>query len=177
MWRNSMNYGAYSGLAMIVIFLAMHYAGVNSSKSSLQWLTYVPLAVLIFLGMRNLRDNISGGFISYGKALGSGVLISFFGGILVGFFMYVFMKVIDTDQKLLSTMLEQNEQAMLKQNLSEEQIEQSMEIAQKFMTPGVISVMSVFGYTLIGLPISLVAAFFIKREDKSFDGFIKNQGA
>jgi hypothetical protein len=172
-----MNYGAYSGLAMIVIFLAMHYAGVNNTNSSIQWLSYIPLAVLIFLGSRNLRDNVGGGFISYGKALGSGVLISFFCGILVGFFMYVFMKVIDTDQKLLSTMLEQNEQAMLKQNLSEEQIEQSMEIAQKFMTPGVISVMSVFGYTLIGLPISLVAAFFIKREDKSFDGFIKNQGA
>ncbi len=170
-----MNYGAIAGLAMIIFFLVLHYAGLANTNSPLQWVAYIMMGAIMFYGTRNLRDQAEGGFISYGRALGSGVLISFFCGVILGFFMYIFMKVIDTNQEMITKILEQNEQNMLDQNMSEEQIEQAMEMTRKFMTPGFMSLMSVFIYTFFGLLISLVLAFFLKREDKSFDGFIKSQ--
>jgi predicted PurR-regulated permease PerM len=175
LWRNSMNYGALAGLAMIVIFLILHYAGISNSNSILQWLSYLPLFGILFIGTRNLRDKLEGGFISYGRSLGSGVLISLFCGILLAFFMYLFMKFIDTEQEMIKKVLEQNEQAMLDRNMSEEEIEQSMEMTRRFMTPGLMSIMAVFGYTFMGFIFSLILSFFLKRENKTFDGFIKSQ--
>jgi hypothetical protein len=85
------------------------------------------------------------------------------------------MKFIDTEQEMIKKVLEQNEQAMLDRNMSEEEIEQSMEMTRRFMTPGLMSIMAVFGYTFMGFIFSLILSFFLKRENKTFDGFIKSQ--
>lgn len=170
-----MTYGAYAGLVSIVFFLILHYSGLSGTNGVFQWLGYVPFAVFIFLGTRQFRDQFLGGYIRYGKALASGVLISLFCGVLLAFFMYFFMKVIDTDQKMMSMIREQNEQAMLDRNMSEEEIEKTLEISAQFLTPGFIAVMSVIGYVFFGFLISLFTSFFLKKEDDSFEGFIKSQ--
>ncbi|RKX18520.1 MAG: hypothetical protein DRP35_09130 [Candidatus Zixiibacteriota bacterium] len=88
-WRNSMNYGAILGLSLILLSVIGYVLNMQES-SVLGILNYVVMAVLVFLGSKNLRDKYSSGYIKYGRALGSSFLIGFFGGILLAFYIYVF---------------------------------------------------------------------------------------
>ena len=165
-----MNFGAICGLTLIVVFFLLQTLGFAGSGVE-NAITYFTTILFIFLGTRKFRDEYSGGIISYGKAVWSGVLISFYSAVLLGFFMYIFLQYIDTST--IEKILEQAEQNMLESGNSEEQIEMSMEYVKKFSTPGIISIMAILLNTFLGLVFSLIIAAFLKKEPEGFDQFIE----
>jgi hypothetical protein len=168
--KNAMNFGAICGLTLIVVFFVLQTLGMARSAIE-QLLSYLITILFIFLGTKKFRDEFSGGIISYGKAVWSGVLISFFSAFLLGFFMYIFLQYIDPST--IDKILEQSEQQMLESGNSDEQIEVAMEYVRKFSTPSVISIMSVLLNTFLGLVFSLVIGAFVKKEPGGFDQFIE----
>ena len=57
------------------------------------------------------------------------------------------------------------------QGLTEDQIEQAMLLTSKMMTPGWISIMSIFNGVIYGTIISLVSSIFVKKKanEDAFD--------
>ena len=63
------------------------------------------------------------------------------------------------------------EENLLKQGMSEDQIEAAMAITAKMMTPGWLSIMGLFGSVIAGTIISLVTSIFVKKQgnEDAFD--------
>ena len=108
--KNAMNYGSIIGIALVIISLLFYM--MNETTSEIQnYLGYLALAVGVYIGVKHHRDNELGGLMSYGKALSSGTLISFFASIIMAFYLYVFILFIDPS--LVDVILEKAENDMI----------------------------------------------------------------
>src|SRR5688572_20520377 len=115
----AMTYGAMYGLASSIIYLIFYFAGADINNKAPQWIGYIVLIAAISMGIVNYRDQDLGGFISYGKSLGTGVLIGLFGGIITGAFTVLMFTVIDPG--LAQKIVEKAQEEMItKGNMSEE---------------------------------------------------------
>ncbi len=153
------------------IILALLFWAINLSSTSIgQYLTYFILLFGIIIGTVAFRNNQLGGSITYGKAFTSGLLISVFTSIILGFFAFVLFKFIDP--AILEEVKELGVNKMLESNpnLTEEQID----MASSFYTPGWMTFFSIVGNILVGLLLSLIAAVFLKKTDNSFDNKFKD---
>src|SRR4051812_23385089 len=91
----AMNYGAMYGLAAAAIYLIFYFAGADVQAKSPQYIGYLLLIVFLVMGIKSYRDQDLDGYISYGKSLGTGILIGLFGGIITGFSTVLMFTVID----------------------------------------------------------------------------------
>lgn len=165
-WKNSMNYGAMVGFSLIIVTVLFYFLNITDNIIGAAF-NYAVMIIGLVIGTKNLRDKLEGGSISYARSLGSGVLISFFASIILGFYMYVFMKFIDPDFQ--NKMYEMMEERMLQQGLDEDAIERAMEMSKSFMTPGFLMVSTFFGFTFWGFLFSLIISIFVKKKNDSFD--------
>jgi hypothetical protein len=168
--KHAINYGVISGLALIALFVVFHYAGIKVNWLQ-NLLSYGLLAVLIYSGSVKYRDEHSGGFLSYGRAVWLGFLISFICGAFISFFMYLFLSFVDPETIVKA--LEEAESNMIDQGLTDEQIEVGMSYARRFTTPGMIMIITIFGYVIVGTIISLLTSYFVKKDNESFENFTK----
>ncbi len=164
--QNSLYYGLLTGVAYIVVSL-LYYALEVDQTGWLNYLTFIILLIGIFIGTKAYRDKHSGGFLSYGRCVGSGVMISLVVGIIMSVFTYTFYEFFDPSE--LTKIVDLTEQKMADQGLSDQEIEQAMAISSKFMTPLVMSLTVVFGMVFWGTIFSLIISIFIKKENDSFD--------
>lgn len=168
--KNAMNFGAILGLslsAISAISMAMGY----SQSSGQQWIGYALTIAIITWGTVTFRDKHNDGFISYGKAFSSCLLITFYASIILAFFMYIYLTFVD--QTLINTVLEKAEEGMLAKNMPDDQIEEAMKITRMFTTPIVMAFFTVIINTFMGAIFGLITAAFLKRENTNFNNFIK----
>ena len=161
-----MNYGAMYGLDSIAVFLIAYFMGADFEAKWPQWIGYILLILFIVLGIQNYRDNDLNGYISYGKSLGTGILIAVFGGIVVGAYTLVFFTMIAPD--MVNRILETAQQSLTEKGMSEEQIQMGLEYTRKFMTPGWLMLFSVLGSAFMGLIFSLIISIFMKKDENPF---------
>lgn len=166
--RSTMTMGLITGLALIIYTLLL-YATNNLLKQNfaLGVVNYIILIAGIVIGTRSYRDQAMGGYITYGKALGYGVVLCVFTGIVVGIFTYLLYEVIDP------SLMEQNmkviQEEMLNRGMSAEQVETMTEMQARFRTPFMMLIGSIFTYSLLGLIFSLVTSAFLKKDKPMFN--------
>ena len=165
--KNAMNYGAIVGLAMVIISILFYIMGQESSEWG-AYVHYIILTLGMVLGIKHFRDNINGGYLSYGKCLANGVMIGFFASLITSFYSYVFFTFIDPS--IIQVMLDQAEQNLIDAGTADEEIEMAMVYTKKFMTPLLLTVATLFSYTLLSFLFSLIISIFLKRNDDSFNG-------
>lgn len=159
--RNALKYGLMTGAVLIVLSLVSYYAGM-SADSNLQWVSYLLLAIGIFVGSRHHRDKELGGFMSYGRGLGAGVLIALFSGILLAIFIYLFYGVIAPGA--LDEVKQMQEEAMYEKGMSEEQINMSL----NFVSAGIMAIFTLPAITFFGFVFSLITAAILKKDRPMF---------
>jgi phage shock protein PspC (stress-responsive transcriptional regulator) len=101
--------------------------------------------------------------MTYGQALGVGLLTVVFASVLSSIYTYLLYAVIDPslqDQLRLFT----EEQIVKQGRVPEEQMDMALEMATKFQTPGMMMVMGIFGGAFAGLIISLITAIFTQKK-------------
>ncbi len=162
--KSSMTYGAYLGFALVG-FNFLTYSLGTSPDSSLNLLSYLISIGLIVYGQKFRRSEL-GGFISYKQALGFGLMMSVFAGIIFGFYQYILNTLIDPE--LIEKQLRFTEEMYLKYGYSEEDVEKLTNLSRRMNTPVGISLSVTFGYALIGLILSLITSVFTRRIDDSF---------
>lgn len=165
----AMTYGAMYGLASSIIYLIFYFAGAEFDNKAPQWIGYLILIGTLFAGIKSYRDQDSGGFLSYGRSLGTGVLIGLFGGIITGFFTVIMFTVIDPG--LSEKIIEKAQQDMIERGgMSEDQIEMGMSWTRKFMSPVVLFFFSILGSVFMAFIFSLIISIFTKKEQPPFQG-------
>ncbi len=165
-----MNFGALSALCSIAVFLLCYFVGMSIESKVPQLLGYVILIIFIIFGIKSYRDNDLGGYISYGKSLGTGVLISICGGLISGIFSIVFFKYIAPD--MIQKIIESAQQKMADKGMSEEQVQMAISYTEKFMSPMWLFIWSIVGAALAGLIFSLLISIFMKKEQNPFNSNI-----
>jgi len=171
--KASMYYGAIIG-TVLVIFLFISYALKITTSAVIGYLQYAVILIGVFLAQKRYRDMALNGYISYGKAYGFGLLTSFWGALILGFFSYVLYALIDPS--LIDQAIVLAEETLWQQGRSDEEIELAMAMTSKMMSPLFMSFSVVIGITFIGALFALGTSIAVKKNDDSFEGNFPGEG-
>jgi uncharacterized integral membrane protein len=159
--RIALKWGAILGFVLIGITLIMYLAD-QATNPIFTGLTLGAMVAFLILSMRDYRAQNSG-YMAYGEGLGVGALLSAVAGLLSSAFITFYNVVIDPTVQQRA--LEQAREKMESQGMmSDEQIDQAMEMSEKFQTPGFTFMAGIFGTLIMGFLLSLIVAAFIRRK-------------
>lgn len=153
-------FGLLIAAGLIILSLIMYVAGMITAN----WISYVGYAILLgglIFGTIRFRDEYSGGFISYGRALGFGTLASFFAALISAVFSYLFYTVLAPDALNELRIAAEINILETTPNITDQQLD----LAIKMVNPLMMALTYLFSYTFVGFVFSLVTAAFLKRKD------------
>ncbi len=127
----------------------------------------VIISVLAIVFAHNEFKRNNEGFMSYSEGLGIGVLVSVVSGAMSAVFGVLYRTVIDPEfnQKVLDATRRTLEEAG---TYTEAQIEQTIEMSQKFSSPGMLLLFGLIASAVIGLLMSLVISAITKNKRPMF---------
>jgi hypothetical protein len=159
-WKANLTNGFILGMIGIVYTLVMYFLDLTFNQIQGWVFLLIEIAALYML-VKSYRDNSLYGIISFGQALGAGVVICLYYSIISAVFMYILYAVIDVDlaQKQLAFVEEQ----MLTRGLAQEQVDAAMSIQAKILKPAILAPVSIFGNMIGGVIISLIVAAIVQK--------------
>ncbi|AEI50207.1 DUF4199 domain-containing protein [Runella slithyformis] len=162
--RTALKFGIISGVAGI-IFMTVLYVSGQAANTGLAWLGTVITIIVMVLAMKEFRT-LNGGFMSYGQGLGIGTLMAGISGFLSAVYSYIYQEFIDTT--LRQQILDKVREDLENRGMDDAQIEQAVEMTQKFSSPGITFAIGVIGSIFIGFIIALIISAIMKK-DKPFE--------
>ncbi len=166
MLKSALNYGAILGLVLVALTMIPFLMDDYENKI-FQYISYIVMIGGLYWSIKSYRDKERGGLISYGNALGFGVLVSVGFAILTAVFSYLYLKFVD-DTMLQYVAEESRRQMEERGGMSDAEMDQAMSFASSFASAGFIGFMAFLANVIIGFIISLVLAFVLKKESESF---------
>ncbi len=152
--------GIIVGLVTCAITMVLYLLDLDKET----WV-FLPISAgmfaVIYLSLVKVRKIKLNGYLSYGRALGWGTLMSLFGGLLIGVFYYLLCVL---DPGYIEALLDKTYEEMVNWGLPEDQINTSMAITARFTaTPIYIAVSNFVSTVILGFIGSLVIAAVVKR--------------
>lgn len=163
--RVALKYGVITAVAVIVYSTIINLAGMVQNRA-LTSLAFVILIGGIVWAMNDFRTQ-NNGFMSYGQGLGVGSLVSAIVGLLGAVFSMFYIQFIDNT--IIQQSMDKAREDMEARGMDDAQIEQAMEISAKFMTPGVMFLMGVLSYLIIGFIFSLIISAIMRKDKPVFE--------
>ena len=160
-WKANLTNGVLLGLAGVVYTLILYFLDLTTNKPLTNAFMLIQLILLFFL-LKSYRDNYMHRMITFGQAVGAGVVICLYSSIIMAVFSYILYAVIDPG--LIDKMIALSEEASLKRGFTQEQVDAGMNFTKKIMNPPVLTIMSLFFGTLMGTVMSLIIAIFVRKE-------------
>jgi hypothetical protein len=160
-WKSNLTNGLILGLIGIVFTLLMYFLDLTQNKAQGIIFVVIQLLLLYFL-IRSYRDNYMHGQITYGQAVGAGVIIALYYAILMAVFTYILYAIIDPG--LVAKQLAATEESFSKRGMPQASIDAAMKVQIKLMKPAIMAPLSIFGNMIYGTILSLLAAIFVRRE-------------
>lgn len=160
-WKANLVNGVILGLIGVVYSLLMYFLDLTFARWQ-AWVWIVMQIVVLYFLVKSYRDTYRHGLLTFGQALGAGMVISLYNAIIAAIFMYLLYTVIDTN--LMDKQLAFTEELMQKRGVPEEAIEISMNMQKKILIPEVMAPFSIVGSMFYGLFMSLIIAAFVRRE-------------
>ena len=164
--KSTMTSGAVLGLALILHSVVLYTFDATLVKG-MNFIGWAIIVAGIVYGTKNFRDNFQNGIISYGRALGTGTIITVFAGFIQGFYMYIFVNYIDIEY--FDRLIEQTVILYQEGGLTDEQIEASLEMSEIMRTPVALALSTIFVSAFLGFIISLLTSIFLKKEGDGFE--------
>jgi hypothetical protein len=156
-------------LATVVLQLLLFFSGFQTEKLAtgqyLQWLGLVIMAVVLWLGIKAVRDEKPDRTMTYGQRVGTGVLISLYSGLMGAIYTFVHFTFINTGFADYTIALTREKWAA--KGLTQAQMEGAEAITRKMLQPGVQAILGVFFAVLIGLVLSLIIAALVKPKPQA----------
>jgi hypothetical protein len=163
--RVALKYGVLVSVVIMVYTTIINVSGLSQNQvlSSLQ---FVFMIAAIVMAMKDYKDQ-NKGFMTYAEGLGLGTLLSAVMGLLVSAFSTFYNRFIDGS--ILTQALDKVRMDMEQRGMDDAQIDQSMEVAQKFMSPGIMFISGIFMSILTGFIVSLVVSAIFRKEKPVFE--------
>jgi uncharacterized membrane protein YeaQ/YmgE (transglycosylase-associated protein family) len=160
-------YGLILAVSNIVLTLVFFFVGFQTDKiAEGRWFgLIIPLAITIIvtcLGIKAAREEAENKTLSYGKGVGTGVLINLYSGVIGSIYGYIHFTYINPNFR--DYVMNLTRQKWAEAHLSDAQMD-AMEKGMRFMmSPIMSSLWGLITTVFIGLVVALVAAAFLKRE-------------
>lgn len=166
-WNKAMFWGFVTALASM-LSITIFYSTDNFFAKPRAWVDIAIIAAGIVICGLTYRQSLSEKEpFTYPRALGLGMATILFASLIMGVFYFVLYKFIDPE--LIDEMLAQSEEVLLNSGLSDDMVEQQIEMSSKFMNPAFMSISSIFSYLFYGFIVSLISSIFLKK--KQHDGY------
>lgn len=152
-------------IAGAAFHLLLYFTGFQTEKLSvgqhLNWFGFVIMIAVLVLGIKAVREESPDKSLSYGKGVGSGVLISLLSGLMSAVYNFIHFKFINTEfadyqMELIRAKWEQA-------GMGATQMEQAEGFTRAMLGPVAQAIMTPIMAVIIGTIISLIAAAFLKR--------------
>jgi DNA-binding XRE family transcriptional regulator len=161
----AVKYGLITALVGVVysVILMVTDIGDNRIFSSI---AYVIMIAGILLAMKHYKE-MNYGYMSYSQGLGIGSIVSLIFGFLNGVFTWLYTTFIDPDY--MARVMEKQRILLIEKGLTDEQIDQSMKMAENFQGP----ITMIFGAAVItlivGFLLSLIFSAVMKNSKPEFE--------
>jgi preprotein translocase subunit YajC len=160
-------YGLMLAVSNIVLTLVFFFLGYQTDKMSQgRWIvSLLPLVVTIvvmWLGIKAAREEAKDSSLSYGKGVGTGVLIALYAGLIGA--VYTFIHFTFINPNFADYAIDMARQQWIAAGMSDNQMEQAEKFLHLIYKPGVLAVMSAILSPLFGLVVALILAAFLKRQ-------------
>jgi hypothetical protein len=160
-WKSCLKYGIIFGLISVVMSVLFYVMDVMFATWVL-WPSLLITAVVLFLLQRSYRDTCENGFITYGRALGSGVVMLLYSAIISAIFAYVLYAVIDTG--LADKAIAASQAKLEAKGMPESAIDAAVKVQQKMFQPWVISLSTIFNTMFFGTIVALITSIFVAKK-------------
>jgi hypothetical protein len=158
------NNGVVLGVASVIYSLVIYATGNHLEPHwSGSIITGAIFIGAIFFGIKQYKT-ANGGFLTWGQGVKIGVGIAVLGGVIVVIYNYIFMNFIEPD--FMSQMMEVQNQVLLDQGMTEEQIEAANEMSQAFQSPGILAAIGIISYAIGGFIVSAITAAIMKKSEE-----------
>lgn len=164
--RPAMTYGLIISLVIIILAVLVWIIGLEGARW-MQWVNWAAYFGVLYLCLKNWRDQHNGGYIRYGQSLSAGILFMFFASVIYGFYNVIYLTWIDPTA--VDRMLDLMEEGYYKGGYSEEQVSAAMKFAGKLHSPVMQFFSVIIGTTFIGVIISLIVSIFVKKEGDPYN--------
>ncbi|WP_187264308.1 DUF4199 domain-containing protein [Pontibacter beigongshangensis] len=161
----AIKYGIAGGVIAVLYSAILMIFGESTNKW-LGFLSYLILVGAIVIAMQQFKRE-NEGYMSYGQGLGLGTLVATIMGLLSGIFMVIYTTFIDPDH--FATIMDQQRMELEERGMSDEQIDSALAIGESMSGPFTTLIMSIVGFALIGLLLSLVISAIMKKNRPQFE--------
>ncbi|WP_051359829.1 DUF4199 domain-containing protein [Adhaeribacter aquaticus] len=162
----AIRYGFFTSFLSVVYSLLLFVTGWNVTNQALTWISFLILGAGIFLA-HNYFKSSGNGYMRYGQGIGIGSLLALVVGLISGIFTYVYVKFVDSG--FMDRVKDMQVAQLEERGMSDEQIEQAMQMSEKFMGPEMMVVWSVLGTLFFGFLVSLVIAAITKNTKPEYE--------
>jgi hypothetical protein len=145
--------------------LLLYFTGFQTEKLAtgqyFQWLGFVMMFAILWLGIKAVRDEAPEKGMSYGRGVGTGTLISLYSGLMSSVYSFIHFKFVNTEfaDYQLALLRPQWEAA----GMPEAQMEQAEKWSRAMMGPVAQAILTPILVVLFGLIMSLIIAAILKR--------------
>ena len=148
-----------------VLSLLLFFTGYQTEKLAtgqyLQWLGFVIMAVVLWLGIKAVREDSLHQALTYGQCVGTGTLISLYSGLMSAVYTFIHLKFVNPN--FADYQIELIRAKWAAAGMSDAQMEQAEGFTRKMMGPIIQTIMTPILVVVIGLILSLIIAAFLKR--------------
>lgn len=158
--KSSLTYGIYLGIVSILFSVVLYVLGYTFEK----WVQYAsyPITIGAIIWAQFAYRKSLGNEMTYGQALGIGIMTVVFASVLSAIYTYILFAFIDPSlQEQLRLVTEQR--IVEQGNVPEEQLDTVVEMMTKFQKPWIMAVSVIFMSAIIGLIVSLITGIFTKK--------------
>jgi hypothetical protein len=160
-WKETLNYGIIYGLITVGLSL-LAYMFDLTHKTWILWPSLLIGVLILFFLLRSYRDHYNNGYISYGKSVGAGVVISVYAALISAVYIYVLYAFIDPG--LVEKSLVVAEEKMIAKGVPEAALDQALAMQAKMMKPWFTAMMGTISSVFYGLILSLIVSLFIMKK-------------
>ncbi|WP_281987422.1 DUF4199 domain-containing protein [Aquimarina aggregata] len=162
-------YGLTMGVLWVIYGITRHFSHYDETIgnwlfSTIEISIYISLIIYAIYSYKVLN----GGFLGLSKAIKIGIGIALIGGIMTFVWNITLYKIIEPN--MLNQILEIKREEMIASNpdKSQEQIVKSMEIAKKYSSPYLISLIMLASNLFLGFLISLLGGAIMQKQRNPF---------
>lgn len=167
--KHSFIYAVYISVVLIILTLVFYVLDLYTAK----WPGYISYAVLlagVVMASIHYRDKRLGGYATYGQSFSSGFMAGLIAAVMMGIFTFIYMTFMG--DSMHDALMMNAEEEMLKRtpDMTDDQLEMGMKIAENMLKPWWLSIMAMLAYIFFSLVFSLIASIFIKKEQPEAAG-------
>lgn len=158
-------YALIMTVCQVAVSLVMFFLGFETEKIAtgqyFGWLGMVFMIVVLWLGIKAVRDEAPGQALSYGGCVGTGTLIGLYAGLMGGAYRFIHLKFINTS--FADYQMEFIRSQWAAKGMSDAQMEQAEGFTRVMMGPVAQGISTPIFVVILSVLIALVLAIFLKR--------------